>query len=126
MIGDKFNFEKLIVYQKGKEYVKFIYTLLRKFPPEENFGLCSQLRRASVSITSNIAEGMSRTSTKEKIHFLDISYGSLMETFSQIDIAYDLDYISEKDINEARSMVWTILKLLAGLKKSIQKDITKN
>lgn len=126
MIGDKFNFEKLIVYQKGKEYVKFIYTLLRKFPPEENFGLCSQLRRASVSITSNIAEGMSRTSTKEKIHFLDISYGSLMETFSQIDIAYDLDYISEIDINEARSKVWTILKLLAGLKKSIQKDITEN
>lgn len=69
-MGQNISFDKLIVYQKSKEYVLTIYSLLKKFPNEEKFALCDQLRRASVSVLSNIAEGTSRQTMKEKVHNL--------------------------------------------------------
>ena len=69
----EFSFEKLIVYQKAKEYAIFVYSILKKFPSEEKYALCDQLRRASVSVVSNIAEGTSRQTLKDKVHFLDIA-----------------------------------------------------
>ena len=70
-----FGYRKLIAYQKAKEVVKRTYKLLKKFPDEERFAMCDQLRRASVSVTSNIAEGVNRFSIKEKAHFIEIAYG---------------------------------------------------
>jgi len=114
----EFSFEKLIVYQKAKEYVKVVYSLLHKFPSEERFAMCDQLRRASVSVISNIAEGTSRQTSKDKCHFLDIAYGSLMETYSQLDLARDLDYITDHDINDIKLRGIELLRLLASLKRS--------
>ena len=82
-----FGYRKLIAYQKAKEVVKRTYKLLKKFPAEERYAMCDQLRRASVSITSNIAEGVNRYSVKDKSHFIEMAYGSLMEVSSQLEIA---------------------------------------
>ena len=87
-----FGYRKLIAYQKAKEVVKRTYKLLKKFPAEERYAMCDQLRRASVSITSNIAEGINRFSVKDKSHFIEMAYGSLMEVSSQFEIAEELNY----------------------------------
>ena len=92
-----FGYRKLIAYQKAKEVVKRTYKLLKKFPKEEQYAMCDQLRRASISITSNIAEGMNRYSVKDKNHFLEMAYGSLMEVSSQFEIAEELGYINNAD-----------------------------
>ena len=113
-----FSFEKLIVYQKAKEYVLLVYRLLKKFPIEEKYALCDQLRRASTSVISNIAEGTSRQTSKEKAHFLDIAYGSLMETYSQLDLSKDLNYITDEDLQSVRISVMELKNLLAALKNS--------
>ena len=89
-----FGYRKLIAYQKAKEIVKSSYKLLKKFPSGERYALCDQLRRASVSITSNIAEGVNRYSVKDKSHFIEMAYGSLMEVSSQFEIAEELGYIT--------------------------------
>ena len=90
-----FNFEKLNAYQNARLLVKDVYNLLDKFPQKEEFALKSQLRRAVVSIPSNIAEGMGRISDKEKVHFIEIAYSSLMETYCQLQLANDLNYITK-------------------------------
>ena len=77
-----FAYRRLIAYQKAKEIVKRTYKLLKKFPAEERYALCDQLRRASVSITSNVAEGINRFSVKDKAHFIEIAFGSMMELSS--------------------------------------------
>ena len=94
---DKFTFFDLRVYQEAKELVKSVYTLLDKFPKYETYALGDQLRRAVTSVPSNIAEGSGRFSIKEKIHFIEIAYGSLTETLCQLDIAHDLNYITDEE-----------------------------
>ena len=79
MANEVFGYRKLIAYQKAKEVVKCAYILLQKFPSEEKNAMCDQLRRATVAITSNISEGVSRYSMKEKSHFIEMSSGPLME-----------------------------------------------
>lgn len=78
-----FAFEQLDVYQVARRYGKNVYLLSEKFPQKEDFALTSQIRKAAVSITSNVAEGTSCFSVKDKSHFIEIAYGSLMETYSQ-------------------------------------------
>ena len=95
-----FAFEELDVYQLARAYVKNIYLLSDKFPQKEDFALTSQVRRAAVSITSNIAEGTSRFSARDKSHFVEIAYGSLMETYSQLQVAADLGYLMQEEIDE--------------------------
>jgi len=90
----KYSFEKLDVWQDPRKFVTEIYKISAIFPSEEKFGLCSQLQRASVSVVSNIAEGVSRLSDKEKIRFIEISYGSLMEVYCQLYISLDLMYLT--------------------------------
>src|SRR5574344_1137392 len=119
--NDEFFFQRLKVYKDSKALVKEVYTLMKKFPSEERFALCDQLRRAIISVPSNIAEGMSRSSNKEKVHFLDISYGSLMEAFCQLDAAVDLGYITEKELVSVRSLFCSITKQLKALQTSIAK-----
>lgn len=109
-----FGYRKLVAYQKAKEIVKRTYKLLEKFPADERYAMCDQLRRASVSITSNIAEGTNRFSVKDKAHFVEMAYGSLMEVSSQFEIAEDLGYIK----SEEKKLIDEEARLLSGLKKS--------
>lgn len=116
-----FSYRRLVVYQHCRKYVRDIYILMKKFPVEERYALCDQLRRASVSITSNIAEGMGRFSDKEKVHFIEVAYGSLYETMSQLEIALDLDYINLEDFTKIENEVVNIAKMMSGLRKSLDK-----
>ena len=109
------TFRNLNVYTKSKELVKQIYELLKKFPKEEQFALCDQLRRAVISIPSNIAEGSGRNSQKDQAHFYSIAYGSLMEVFSQLDIACDLGYITKMEFDQMELLINEEAKMLSGL-----------
>lgn len=113
-----FGYRKLIAYQKAKEVVKRTYKLLKKFPQEERWAMCDQLRRASVSITSNIAEDVNRYSVKDKSHFIEMSYGSLMEVSSQMEIAEELGYITSDDRLSMDLLIEEVAKLLSGLQKT--------
>lgn len=121
-----FSFRKLDVYNDARLLVKDVYNLMLSFPKEEKYALCDQLKRASISVPANIAEGMGRRSKKEQIHFLEIiAFGSLMETFCHIEIAKDLGYITEEQLNEKEKRIEIISKRLSKLTSSIEKSITK-
>ena len=96
---------------------------MNKFPKFENYALSDQLRRAVVSVPSNIAEGSGRFSIKEKIHFIEIAYGSLTETLCQLDIAHDLEYINDKEFADEKERIDVIGKQLSGLRLSFQKQL---
>jgi len=118
-MAEEFFYRKLSVYQKAMDLVVEIYKLLKKFPLEERYALCDQIRRASISIPSNIAEGMGRFSDKEKIHFLEISNGSLMETMCQLEIAKQLGYLSQEDYQRVEADITEIACMLSSLRKKI-------
>ena len=120
---DKFTFYDLRVYKEAKLLVREVYSLMDKFPKYETYALSDQLRRAVVSVPSNIAEGSGRFSIKEKIHFIEIAYGSLTETLCQLDIAHDLDYINDKEFEDVKERVDVIGKQLSGLRTSFQKQL---
>lgn len=103
----------LIVYQKSKDLVMSVYSILDSFPDSERFALCNQIRRAVVSIPSNIAEGMGRVSDKDQAHFLNIAYGSVMETYAQLDIAHDLGYITDEIFNKLESDIEEVSKMIS-------------
>ncbi|MBQ3672872.1 MAG: four helix bundle protein [Paludibacteraceae bacterium] len=115
-----FAFEQLDVYQVARMYVKNVYMLSDRFPQKEDFALTSQIRRAAVSITSNISEGTSRFSIKDKSHFIEIAYGSLMETYSQLQVATDLGYVSQESIAQIAPLVVELRNKLSALRKSYQ------
>lgn len=120
---DCFSFFDLRVYKESKDLVKSVYRLLEKFPKYETYALGDQLRRAVVSVPSNIAEGSGRFSIKEKIHFIEIAYGSLTESLCQLDIAHDLEYISDEEFNNEKERINIIGKQLSGLRSSFQKQL---
>lgn len=110
-------FQKLIVWQKSHIFVVEIYRLTKGFPSQEMYGLVSQMRRAAVSITSNIAEGYERRSPKEKVHFFRIAKGSLMEVYNQLLISKDVGFMDvasflqlEHDIDEVRRMLVSLIE----------------
>ena len=105
--------KELIVYQKSKDLVMSVYSILDSFPDSERFALCNQIRRAVVSIPSNIAEGMGRVSDKDQAHFLNIAYGSVMETYAQLDIAHDLGYITDETFNKFESDMEEVSKMIS-------------
>lgn len=115
MIGIEYSFQKLIVWQEAEKLVVEVYHLLDSFPQFEKYALCDQIRRAVVSVPSNIAEGSGRRSLKEKIHFLEISYGSLMETFNQLLIAIDLTYITEESVETIKPSIDAVAKMINAL-----------
>jgi len=121
-----FGYRKLIAYQKAKEVVKRTYKLLKKFPAEERCAMCDQLRRASVSITSNIAEGVNRYSVKDKSHFIEIAFGSLMEVSSQFEIAEELGYITIEDRMSMDELIKEDARLLSGLQNSYRPSTDSN
>ena len=116
----KYGFEKLEVWQDARLFVKEIYTVTKLYPNEERYNLCSQIQRASISIVSNIAEGLSRTSEKEKIRFIEISYGSLMEVYCQLQISVDLSYISIQQFDNLKLSIDKIANKLNALNRSIK------
>lgn len=109
------SYRDLIVWQKSVEMVTLVYKLLKQFPDDEKFGLTSQIKRSSVSIASNIAEGYGRNYTKDYIRFLNISRGSLYEMQTQFQISLNLDFINESDLNEIKDMSIEIEKMLNSL-----------
>ena len=116
------NFKDLLVWQKSMDFVASIYLLVKQLPKEEIYALSDQLRRASVSIPSNIAEGFERNSTKEYVQFLYIALGSASEVETQIMIAHKIGYFNNidkyiKDINEIKKM---INGLISSLKRRIK------
>ncbi|MBQ7686307.1 MAG: four helix bundle protein [Bacteroidaceae bacterium] len=113
-----FGYRNLIAYQKAKDIIKRTYKLLKKFPAEERYAMCDQLRRASVSVTSNIAEGVNRYSVKDKAHFIEMAFGSLMEVSSQIEIAEELGYITSDDRMSMDELIKEEARLLSGLQNS--------
>ena len=113
-----FGYRKLIAYQKAKDVVKRTYKLLKQFPAEERYAICDQRRRASVSVTSNIAEGVNRYSVKDKSHFIEMAYGSLMEVSSQFEIAEELGFISSDDRFSMDQLIEEVARLLSGLQKT--------
>lgn len=120
---DKFTFFDLRVYQESKQLVKDVYLLLEKFPKFEVYALGDQLRRAVVSVPSNIAEGSGRSSIKEKVHFLEIACGSLTETLCQLDISHDLGYISDEEFSNNKERISIIGKQLSVLRTSFQRQL---
>ena len=113
---NRYSYKNLNVYQDAKMFVVAVYKLLDSFPDSEKFALCNQIRRAAISVTSNIAEGVSRTSNKEKIHFLEIAYASMMEVDSQLDISVDLEYISIEQYELINKQVNNIGRQLSVLR----------
>ena len=101
----KFSFEKLEVWQMARVLVTDIYRVTQKFPDVERFGITNQLRRAAVSICANLAEGGTRTSSKEQAYFTSIAYGSLMEVLNHLIISNDLLFLEEEKLNELRAKI---------------------
>lgn len=111
------NFYDLNTWKKGHELVLLIYKMTKKFPKDELFGLSNQMRKATVSITSNIAEGFSRGTAKDKCHFYLIAQGSLSELQSQLFVARDEKYINQSEFNEIYNLSIVVNRLINGLRK---------
>ena len=118
------SFEELTIWQEARELTNRIYILSKRFPKEELYGLTSQIRRASVSIMSNIAEGFNRRSTKEFINFLIISRASISEVQNDLYISLDLNYINKEDFetiyNHAQKISMSINKLITYLRSQVK------
>lgn len=120
------SFHDLRVWQEAHKLVVLIYKTTGNFPKEELFGLTNQVRRASVSITSNIAEGFGRETIKDRVHFYVMSLGSLNETQNQLLIAKDINYLSDKNWIELENQIIIVSKMLNGLiKKSRSYFVTR-
>ena len=116
------SYRDLIVWQKAMDLVEDVYKRTKGFPREELYGLTSQLRRAVVSVPSNIAEGQGRNSTKEFLHHLSIAYGSLCEVGTQILIAHRLGFLERRDVELLDGLSSEVGRLINGLSNKLPKD----
>ena len=114
-----FYYRRLDVYKDAKQLAINVNEALKSFPKEERYALTNQLQRASTSVMFNIAEGFGRYGSKERIHFLDIANGSLMEVSSQIELAEAYHYISATQREDFDNQILSIVKQLAGLRRSL-------
>ena len=121
-----FYYRKLLVYQHAMMLLEDVYNLTKKFPSQELYGLTNQIQRAAVSIPSNIAEGMGRFSIKDRIRFIDISNGSLLEVMCQLEIAHRLGYISAEELQIQDTQIATIAKMILGLRKNLENKLNNN
>jgi len=115
------NYKDLIVWQKGIQVAKLVYELTRRFPSEEKFGLVSQMRRAAVSIPSNIAEGQARHTTGEFIQFISHAEGSVAELNTQLILATELHFCSTNDVRLGFELVENLRRMLNGLRRKLAK-----
>lgn len=116
------NFRELKVWQHAMKLAKDIYVVTKQFPLEEKFGITSQIRRASISVPSNIAEGTSRKSKNEFAHFLDVAIGSCYEVETQLLLSSAFGFLNEEQSNEILLEIHTTQKMLHGLKNTIIKQ----
>ena len=114
----EYSFEKLNLYNNSRKLTVIIYSLLDKFPKKEEFALSNQIRRAIISVPSNIVEQSGRSSFKEKIRFLEIAYSSLMEVYCQLQLAVDLNYITSSEFDNLKPMFHLISAQISGLRRS--------
>ena len=122
----KYSYKNLDVYKESKALVMMVYALLKKFPKEEQYALCDQLRRAVISVPSNIAEGSGRTSMKDQAHFLEMSFGSLMEVDCQIDIARELGYVTKNELDGICVQISRVAAMLSAMRnKCLQRSVVK-
>ena len=117
-----FNFEKLEVWRKSVDFAHLVYRLTHAFPIEERFGITTQMRRASVSISSNIAEGTSRSSKLDYSRFVELAAGSLYEVVSQAHIAVRQAYLSDENFQSIHASAEELSRMLSGLKSYLGKD----
>jgi four helix bundle protein len=113
-----YSFEKLEVWQLSRKLVVRIYKITALFPTEEKFGMISQMRRASVSICSNIAEGSGRKTAKDQASFYNISYSSLLELLNQLIISVDLGWLSDEQLIKMRTVIEILSNKLNSLRNS--------
>jgi len=112
------SFTDLSTWQKAKMFAVKVYGVTKKFPTDERFGLVSQVRRSSVSVSANIAEGFSRSTAKDKVYFYTIGIGSLTETLSHLYIANELGYITKEELNHIETKYAELSKMLNGMIKT--------
>lgn len=115
-----FSFEKLKVWQKARLFHREVFRLTTSFPYEQNYALIPQIRRAALSVPSNISEGAGRLGSKEFVHFISIAYGSLMETMNQLILAEDFGYVTKEMMVKLRLDVAEIARMLTALKKKVE------
>jgi four helix bundle protein len=120
-----FAFEKLTVWQNTRKLVKSIYQITRNFPEDERFGLVSQVRRAIISVSSNMAEGSSRITSRDQAHFYNTSYSSLMEVLSQIILSCDLDFINLEQYDGLRKEIEDVSIQVNALRNAALKKASK-
>ena len=123
MIPYQFSFEKLEVWQMARKLASDVYKKTQTFPTEEKYSLISQIRRAAVSVSANIAEGTTRQTAKDQAHFTTIAFSSLMELFNHLIIASDLGYMKEDELIEYRKTIQPLSVKLSNLKASQVKRI---
>ncbi|HET6528439.1 MAG TPA: four helix bundle protein [Balneolaceae bacterium] len=110
--------KKMIIWEKSLNLIKEVYKITNRFPKDERFGLISQLRRASVSVTSNISEGEARRTNKEKRRFYEIACASVVEIDAQIEIALELNFVNRQDVQKLSSLLNECFAMLSKLKKT--------
>jgi four helix bundle protein len=115
-----FKFEKLEVWQKAVGFADCIYETTKTFPSEERFGLMSQMRRAAISVASNIAEGSSRSSETDFARFVEIAYGSLLESVSELEIAKRQHFLTIEDFTTTYARAEELAKMLSALRRSLK------
>lgn len=115
------GYEQLEVWRRSMDFVVMVYELTKDFPREERFGLTQQLQRAAVSVPSNLAEGRSRETTKDFLHFTVIARGSLAECVTQLQIAGRLGYHAQEYIEEAVDQATVLMKMINALRRSLLK-----
>ena len=121
-----YSFEKLDVWNDARQFVAWIYKATSLFPADEKFGLTMQLRRAAVSVVSNLAEGSARTSFKDKAHFSQMAYSSLIEVLNQLIIANDLCFLSHEVLSDGRSKIEVLSSKIAALRNTQLAKLTKS
>lgn len=121
-----YAFENMMAWQEARKLVVEVYHLLDDFPKYETYALCDQIRRAIVSVPSNLAEGSGRMSVKEQLHFYEIAYGSLMESYNQLIIAADLKYIGKDSLKTIQPQIDVVARMINGLRSSLRKKIEEN
>jgi four helix bundle protein len=122
-----YSFESLKAWKESRLLVKKVYQLTSNFPSEEKFGLISQLRRAAVSASSNLAEGSGRMTAADQRYFYRMAFSSLMEVLNQLILANDLQYVTDENLNDARAQLDSVASLTSGLVKvkNDEKDDSK-
>ena len=117
------HYKELLVWQKGMSLAKSVYGLTARFPTDERFGLVSQMRRAAVSVPSNIAEGQARHGTREFLQFLSHASGSLAELETQLLLSMELEYCAKNDVEGIAGLISELQKMIAALRRTLENSL---